>query len=131
MEYPNSKVVLITGDGSLGLAPGLTPMETAIDQGIAITLIVANNAQWGMIQEQQKEMWGRIYGSSLRDVDYYKIFDAAGAYSQLVTSPAEITDALNLAWQRNQPAFIEVKTSSIPSPMTQGLVEMRVKTAIE
>ena len=131
MEHPNSKVVLITGDGSLGLAPGLTPMETAIDQGIAVTLIVANNAQWGMIQEQQKEMWGRIYGSSLRDVDYYKIFDAAGAYSQLVTSPAEITDALNLAWQRNQPAFIEVKTSSVPSPMTQGLVEMRVKTAIE
>jgi len=131
MERPNSKVVLITGDGSLGLAPGLTPMETAIDQGVAVTLIVANNAQWGMIQEQQKEMWGRIYGSSLRDVDYHKIFDAAGAYSQLVTSPFEITNALNLAWQQNQPAFIEVKTSSVPSPMTQGLVEMRVKTAIE
>ena len=31
MTNPDSKVVLVTGDGSLGLAPGLTPLETSID----------------------------------------------------------------------------------------------------
>ena len=78
MASPGSKVVLITGDGSLGLAPGLTPMETAIDRDVNVTMIVANNAQWGMIQEQQRSMYGRIYATSLRDVDYHKIFAAAG-----------------------------------------------------
>ena len=57
---------MITGDGSIGLAPGLTPLETAIDRDIAVTVVVANNAQWGMIKNQQKEMWGRELGTSLR-----------------------------------------------------------------
>jgi len=133
MAKPKSKVVLITGDGALGLAPGLTPMETAIDRGIAVTMIVANNAQWGMIQEQQKAMWGEANATSLRDVDYHKIFEAAGAHAQLVTDPDQIVPALKHAWEQDQsvPSFIEVKTVSAASPITQGLVEMRVRTAIE
>jgi thiamine pyrophosphate-dependent acetolactate synthase large subunit-like protein len=84
-----------------------------------------------MIQQQQKAMWGRVYATSLRDVDYYKIFEAAGAHSQLVTAPGDIVAALNRAWERDAPAFIEAKILPTPSPMTQGLVEMRVRTAIE
>ena len=133
MTKPESKVVLITGDGALGLAPGLTPMETAIDREVAVTMIVANNAQWGMIQEQQKAMWGQVYATSLRDVDYHKIFEAAGAHAQLVTEPGETVPALKRAWEQNQsaPSFIEVKTLPTASPITQGLIEMRVRTAIE
>ena len=133
MAKPESNVVLITGDGALGLAPGLTPMETAIDRGVAVTMIVANNAQWGMIQEQQKAMWGQAYATSLRDVDYHKIFEAAGAHAQLVTEPGETVPALKRVWEQNQtvPSFIEVKTLPTASPITQGLVEMRVRTAIE
>ena len=133
MARPESKVVLITGDGALGLAPGLTPMETAIDREVAVTMIVANNAQWGMIQEQQKAMWGQVYATSLRDVDYHKIFEAAGAHAQLVTEPGETVPALARAWEQNRsaPAFIEVKTLPTASPITQGLIEMRVRTAIE
>jgi acetolactate synthase-1/2/3 large subunit len=56
MSKPNSRVILITGDGALGLSPGLTPLETAIDREIPITVVVANNAKWGMIHEQQAAM---------------------------------------------------------------------------
>ena len=133
MAKPDSKVVLITGDGALGLSPGLTPMETAIDREVPVTIVVANNAQWGMIQEQQKAMWGETYATSLRDVDYHTIFAGAGAHSQLVTDPGELVPALQRSSEKNQslPSFIEVKTVSAPSPITQGLVEMRVRTAIE
>ncbi len=131
LARPKARVVLITGDGSLGLAPGLTPMETALDRDLAITIVVANNAQWGMIQNQQKAMWGRVYATGLRDIDYHKIFEAAGAFSQLVQDPAEFVPALQKAWSQPAPAFIEVKTAPEPSPMTSGLIEMRVRTAIE
>lgn len=133
MAKPDSKVVLITGDGALGLSPGLTPLETAIDREVPITIVVANNAQWGMIQEQQKAMWGQTYATSLRDVDYHAIFAGGGAHSQLVTEPRELVPALDRSSEKNQhlPSFIEVKTVSAPSPITQGLVEMRVRTAIE
>ena len=131
MAKPKSRVVLITGDGSIGLAPGLTPLETAIDRDVAVTVIVANNAQWGMIKNQQKAMWGRELGTSLRDVDYYKIFEAAGAHSALVLDPSDLPNAIQKAWATNRPSFIEVKTSPDPSLMTTGLVEIRVRTAIE
>ena len=133
MSNPNSKVVLITGDGALGLSPGLTPLETAIDREISITVVVSNNAKWGMIYEQQSAMWGETYATSLRDVNYSKVFEASGAFSESITEAHNIKDALKNAslTNRSGPSFIEVKTSSAPSPITQGLVEMRVRTAIE
>ena len=131
MATPSANVVLITGDGSLGLAPGFTPMETAIDRKVNVTMIVANNAQWGMIREQQKAMWGREIGTRLRDVDYHKIFEAAGAFSQSVTDPNDIKETVVRAVSHEGPAFIEAKTQGVASPITQGLIEMRVRTAIE
>ena len=131
MANPDAHVVLITGDGSLGLAPGLTPMETAIDRAVAVTMIVANNAQWGMIREQQKAMWEREIATRLRDVDYHAIFAAAGAHSRLVTATEDIVPALEQARESRQPAFIEVKTLGVASPITHGLIDMRVRTAIE
>ena len=131
LAKPDSRVVLITGDGSLGLAPGFTPMETAIDRGISVTMVVANNAQWGMIQEQQKAMYGRTYATTLRDVDYYKIFEATGAHSQGVTEADAYVPALNEAMGTSDPAFIEIKSLPTPSPVTQGLIDMRVRTSIE
>ena len=106
-------------------------METAIDRKINVTMIVANNAQWGMIREQQKAMWGREIGTRLRDVDYHKIFEAAGAFSQSVTDPNDIKTVVVRAMSHEGPAFIEAKTQGVASPITQGLIEMRVRTAIE
>lgn len=131
MAAPTANVVLITGDGSLGLAPGFTPMETAIDRKVNVTMIVANNAEWGMIREQQKAMWGREIATQLRDVEYHRIFDAAGAFSQLVACPSDINSAISQAMAHEGPSFIEAKTQGVASPITQGLIEMRVRTAIE
>ena len=131
MARPNARVVLITGDGSIGLAPGLTPLETALDRGVAVTVVIANNAQWGMIKNQQKAMWGREIGTSLREMDYSKIFAAAGAHAELVTDADQVGPAIRRAWAADKAACIEVKTKPEPSLMTTGLVEMRVRTAIE
>jgi acetolactate synthase-1/2/3 large subunit len=133
MAYPKSKVILVTGDGSLGLAPGLTPLETSIDHNAPITILVANNAQWGMIQEQQKAMWGTVCATSLRDVNYAAIFEGGGAHAATITSPSDLGPAIQTALKKNQSvsALLDVKTAGIKSPLTQGLVDMRVKTSIE
>jgi acetolactate synthase-1/2/3 large subunit len=132
LAHKNSRVVLISGDGALGLAPGLTPMETAIHNNLPVVMIVANNGRWAMIWNQQEAMWGRVSGTSLRgDMEYHKIFEAAGAYSQLVESPNDIKRALQRALDKNAPSFIEVKTEGIISPITEGLVDLRMKSAAE
>jgi len=132
MANPDSRVVLITGDGSFGLAPGFTPMDTALDLDLPVTMVVANNSQWGMIQNQQKAMWaGRIVATSLRKKEFHPILAATGAFSQQAPDVGSLRAALQAAREQRQPAFIEVVTEAVPSPITQGLVEMRIRTAIE
>ncbi len=133
MAYPDSKVLLVTGDGSLGLSPGVTPLETSIDHSAPVTIVVANNSQWGMIQEQQKEMWGVVSATSLRDVDFAAVFKGGGAYTETLRSPAELVPAIQRALKENNSisALLDVKTPSIKSPLTQGMIEMRVRTAAE
>lgn len=132
MANPDSNVVLVTGDGSLGLAPGLTPLETSMDYNAPITIVVANNGQWGMIQEQQKAMWGRVVATSLRQLDYAPIFAGGGAHAETVHNAADITKAIHRSLTNNAKtsALVDVKTCSARSPITQGLVDMRIKTAI-
>jgi acetolactate synthase-1/2/3 large subunit len=133
MTHPDSKVILVTGDGSLGLAPGLTPLETSIDHHAPVTILVANNAQWGMIQEQQKAMWGQVSATSLRDVNYAAIFEGGGAHAETVRASSELGPAIQRALEKNQSlsALLDVKTQGVKSPLTQGLIEMRIKTSIE
>lgn len=133
MAYPNSKVLLVTGDGSLGLSPGVTPLETSIDHNAPVTILVANNAQWGMIQEQQKEMWGVVSATSLRDVDFAAVFKGGGAYTETLDSPMELSSAIQRALQKSDSisALLDIKMPSIKSPLTQGMIEMRVRTAAE
>ncbi|MBT8079289.1 MAG: thiamine pyrophosphate-binding protein [Gammaproteobacteria bacterium] len=133
MAFPKSRVVLVTGDGSLGLSPGLTPLETSIDHDAPVTILVANNAQWGMIQEQQKEMWGRVCATSLREVNYAAIFESGGAYAERVDQAAELEGAIRRALEKNSEvsSLIDIQTQGVKSPLTQGMIEMRVKTAAE
>ena len=130
MASPESNVILITGDGALGLAPGL-PMETAIHYNLPIVVVVTNNQCWGMIQEQQKGMYGRTYATDLRDVPYHKMFEGMGAYTQLVSDPDQIQRSIKRAVDSNTPSLIEVKTESIMSPITAGLIDMRTRSSIE
>jgi acetolactate synthase-1/2/3 large subunit len=133
MASPESRVVLVTGDGSLGLSPGVTPLETSIDHNAPVTLLVANNAQWGMIQEQQKEMWGEVVATSLRKMDYSKIFSGGGAYAERVDDASQLRSAIDRALHNNQniSSFVDVVTQGVKSPLTQGMIEMRVRTAAE
>ena len=64
-----------------------------------------------MIKNQQKEMWGRELGTSLRDLNYYKIFEAAGAHSSLVLDASDLPNAIQKAWSSNKPSFIAQNVS--------------------
>lgn len=132
LANPGSRVVLITGDGSFGLAPGFTPLDTAADLELPVTVVIANNAQWGMIQNQQKAMWsGRVVATSLRDRSIAPIMRAAGVSTHSVSSAAELHAALEQVKAQALPSLIEVRTDATPSPITAGMIEMRVRTAIE
>ena len=89
-------------------------------------------ARVSLIQNQQKAMWaGKVVATSLRKMEYHPIIAAAGVFSQQTADVDGIVAALDAARAQSRPAFIEVITEAAPSPITQGLVDMRVRTAIE
>lgn len=130
MKSPESNVVLITGDGTFGLAPGL-PMETAIHYQLPITVVVSNNQGWRMITEQQKALWGRTYKTDLREVPYYKMVEGMGGYGQLVEEPNDLKPALKRSFDSKVPSLIDVRTKSAISPVCKGVVDVRERSSIE
>jgi len=86
-----------------------------------------------MIQEQQKEMWGEVVATSLRNMDYSKIFSGGGAYAERVDDASQLRSAIERALHNNQnvSSFVDVVTQGVKSPLTQGMIEMRVRTAAE
>lgn len=130
MVDPGSRVVLISGDGSFGLNPGL-PLETAIDRNIPFVVVVLNNQAWGMIQNQQKALWNRTCATDLRDVPFHKIIEAAGGYGELVETAQDLKPALQRAFDSGKPALLNVLTQNVKSKLTVGLVDRREKSSIE
>lgn len=130
LNNPDSHVVLIAGDGAFGLAPGLPP-ETAFHYEAPITIIVAKNKAWGMINQQQKAIWKRDYKTELRDVPYYKIVEAMGGYGELVENPDDLIPAIRRTFESKVPSLIDVVSKNIISPITQGLTDMREKSSVE
>lgn len=130
MAKPDSKVVVISGDGSFGLNPGL-PLETAIDRNIPIVVVILNNQAWGMIQNQQKAIWKRTCATDLRDVPFDKIAVATGGYGELVENAADLKPALQRAFDSGLPAVLNVKTQNVKSKLTIGLVDRRETSSIE
>jgi acetolactate synthase-1/2/3 large subunit len=130
MAVPESKVVVISGDGSFGLNPGL-PLETAIDRQIPVVVVILNNQAWGMIQNQQKAIWKRTCATDLRDVPFHKIVEAAGGFGELVENAQDVKPALERAFASGLPAVINVKTQNVQSKLTIGLVDRRESSSIE
>lgn len=130
MAKPDSRVVVISGDGSFGLNPGL-PLETAIDRNIPIVVVILNNQAWGMIQNQQKAIWKRTCATDLRDVPFHKIAEATGGYGELVKNAADVKPALKRAFESGLPAVLNVKTQNVKSKLTIGLVDRRESSSIE
>jgi acetolactate synthase-1/2/3 large subunit len=130
LNNPDSNVVLIAGDGAFGLSPGLPP-ETAIHYEAPITIVVAKNKAWGMINQQQKAIWNRAFKTELRDVPYYKMVEAMGACGELVENPEDLIPALKRSFESKVPSLIDAATKNIISPITQGLTDMRERSAAE
>lgn len=130
MAEPGAKVVLISGDGSFGLNPGL-PLEMAIKHDIPIVVVVFNNQAWGMIRNQQQSIWNRTCATDLRDVPFHEVAKAMGGYGELVEKADDLKPALERAYASGKPALLNVQTKDIMSQLTVGLVDRREKSSIE
>ena len=131
MESPESRVVLISGDGAF-LAGGLS-IEAAFANEVPITVVVDNNRGFGSIKQQQMRLFknGQSFKTDFRDIPFDKMVVGLGGYGETVEDLEDLSSAMERAFASGLPACINVKSKSVISPLIEGLTDRRVRASIE
>lgn len=122
LRHPASRVLLITGDGSVGF--NFMEFHTALRRGLPIVAVIANDQSWGMIAHSQTLRMGHSIpdGTWLGRVDYHRLVEALGGFGALVERPEEIRPALEAAFASGRTACINVMVD--PAVISPGSVAL-------
>ena len=119
---PQSRVLLFTGDGSLGF--NFMELETAVRKGLPIVVVIGNNNLWGMTANSMKLKFKHyVPGTVQLDfVPYHRMLEALGVQGFLVEKPEDIRPALKQAFESGKTCIINVMTDpDIMGPGSAGL----------
>ena len=93
LARPQEPVVLLTGDGSLGLSA--MELDTAVRHRLPVIVVVANNRGWGDVRHHQRLVLGRETASRLAVSRYDRLAESLGGYGEQVETLAELRPALD------------------------------------
>ena len=106
--HPERTVVCFTGDGDF-LMTG-QEMATAVQYGLNIIVLVANNGQYGTIRMHQERNYPeRTVGSQLINPDFAALSRAYGGYGEVVEQTQDFVPAFKRALAANKPAILELR----------------------
>ncbi len=121
LAFPEKRVLVSTGDGSLGL--NLAEFHTAAKHNLPIVVVVFNDKAWGMCKHGQEMALGKgkTVATELGLVHYEKAAEGLGACGELVEKPADIVPALERAFRSGKPTCLNVLIDpDVVSPATIG-----------
>ncbi len=116
MANPNSPVVMITGDGSLGFY--IAELDTLVRYGLPVVIIVGNDAGWGLERELQGEMCGSTVACELRATRYDLVMKGFGGEGENITKLSEVGPAVQRALAARKPYLLNVNVRGARSPFT-------------
>jgi len=94
MEFPDSTVVCITGDGSIQM--NIQELSTCLQYGLPVKIIILNNHSLGMVKQWQDMVYKGRHSHSYWDSvpDFVKLAEAYGHVGIKVEKPAELEAGL-------------------------------------
>jgi acetolactate synthase-1/2/3 large subunit len=124
LAHPERAVVALAGDGCMLMTA--QELATAVQYGLAIVLIVANNAMYGTIRMHQERNYpGRVVGTSLVNPDFAALARSFGAAGATVLRTEEFGPVLRRALQAPIPTVIELKLEREAISPRRSLRQMR------
>lgn len=122
LARPNSRVILMYGDGSFGLHA--MEWEAMARQGIHVVAIIGNDAGWTQILRGQRDMFGdeRTPATKLDHTHYEKVAEACGAKGFHVNTSEALPGVLKEAFECGSPAVVNVEIS--PSDFRKGAISV-------
>ena len=128
LAHPDKRVHALIGDGSLGF--NFMELSTAMCLGVNITVVVNNDAAWGMCKHSQilKYGPGRVFGTEIGDVPYHKMLEALGGWAVEVDKPDRIRPAIDKARERGGVTMVNVHVAQgVISPGSVALANIGKK----
>ncbi len=123
VALPNSKVVVLTGDGAFGFN-GME-LDTAVRHNLPVVVVVGNDSVWGIDYHQQQQIFGKTIATELLPTRYDKLAEALGAHGEYVEEAGELPGALERALNSGRPSLVNVRIQPSPSPLTEYVIEQK------
>lgn len=127
LAYPDSRVIVITGDGSFGFN-GME-FDTAVRHKLNIVAILGNDSAWGIDRQIQLGLYGRPVATDLLQTRYDKVVEGLGGHGELVERPEELEPALRRAFACGRPALLNVVIQRAISPRAEAAIARRKHAA--
>lgn len=125
---PDAGAIVLSGDGGLNLCLG--ELATAAEEGVNMTLILMNDAGYGVIRNIQDDIYGgRKYYSNIFTPNFGQIAAGMNLAHIRVESISEFPDALARARALKGPVILEVDMVAIgPYPVKFAGPPKKVKS---
>jgi acetolactate synthase-1/2/3 large subunit len=108
LRYPDRAVVAFAGDGCFLMTA--QELATAVQYGLPIVVIVADNGMYGTIRmHQEKAFPGRVSGTSLINPDFAAFARSFGAFGANVEETDQFDAVFDQALACGRPAVISLK----------------------
>jgi acetolactate synthase I/II/III large subunit len=125
---PERPVVCFAGDGDF-LMTG-QELATAVQEDLAIVVLVVNNGMYGTIRMHQERRYpGRVYATDLHNPDFVAFARAFGAHGMLVERSEDVPAALDDALASRGPALVELRVDPQAITPRQTLDAIRASAA--
>ena len=107
LAFPKRSVVALAGDGCFQMTAA--ELMTAMQYGLNIVVIIANNGSLGTIRMHQEMRYpGRVIATTLSNPDFVQWATSCGAFAERVSENAQFIPALQRALAADRPAVIEL-----------------------
>jgi acetolactate synthase-1/2/3 large subunit len=127
VAYPDSRVIMLTGDGAFGF--NAMEFDTAVRHKLNIVGILGNDAAWGIDRQIQLGLYGRSVATDLLQARYDQMVQGLGAYGEFVQRPEDLKPALERALAAGRPALLNVAVQRAISPRAEAAIGRRKAAA--
>ncbi len=108
LRHPERTVVAFAGDGCFQMT--MQELGTAVQYGVPIIVLVANNASHGSIRMHQERLYPtRVSGTDLVNPDFAALARTYGAYGGVVRRTDDFADVFQRALKAEMPSLIELR----------------------
>ena len=106
--FPGDPLVVLLGDGAAGFS--LMDVDSLVRHNVAATIVVGNNAGWGLERHPMRFLYGYDVLAELEPSRYDQVVIALGGAGEMVTSISDLGPALDRAMNSGVPYLVNVMT---------------------